>query len=201
MKPNACKVPDRKHGANLVICPEPVKGKPTLAELAKLIHGCVRKHQRLCGATQGSAAYTIANAVSGGGWLRMAKRKVKYGKFGAWLKNEGHVDQRTASNWMRLHTWISVHKQQIFEAKPHSLRQLYILAGIINADDGPQVRLKTDDLARLRRLVRRTCLEAAAHRDYVRLYDVRKALEPLARLLAELEEDAQQIEQDEEQAQ
>jgi len=97
------------------------------------------------------------------------------------------VDPRTAQNYMKLHRWVSQHQQDILEHKPHSLRQLYILASIL-PEDGPKTlpRDKPDELSKLRKLVRRTCLEAAVHVGYSPAADMSKALQPLARLFEEL---------------
>jgi hypothetical protein len=77
--------------------------------------------------------------------------------------------------------------------KPHSLRQFYILAGIL-PEDGPK-RLpkdKPDELTKLRKLVRRTCLEAAAHRDYSTAKALLRVIQPLAALLQEVADDVDQ---------
>ncbi|HTL58208.1 MAG TPA: hypothetical protein VL361_21145 [Candidatus Limnocylindrales bacterium] len=88
---------------------------------------------------------------------------------------------------MRLHIWVCTHQRDILEAKPRSLRQFYILAGILPEDETKKLpKSSNDDLAKLRRLVRKVTTEAAAHRNYEDADKLWQALKPLAPLLREV---------------
>jgi hypothetical protein len=91
---------------------------------------------------------------------------------------------------MRLHIWVALHQQDILAHKPHSLRQFYILAGIL-PEDGPKRfhKEKPNELSKLRTLVRRTCWEAAARRDYTTANELLKVLVPLTALFEEVTAD------------
>jgi hypothetical protein len=70
------------------------------------------------------------------------------------------------------------------------LRQFYILAGILPEDGGKKLpRESPDELAKLRRAVRKVTTEATSHRDYIHADELWKALEPLARLLRDVSTD------------
>jgi hypothetical protein len=163
--------------------------------LAKLIREAHFSATKYAGCAQRSAAVAIEDAVNCGGYLREAKsgrdskgqRFLNHGEFLPWLKRETNVDPRTASNYMRLHIWVCSHRTEILAAKPHSLRQFYILAGILSEDESNKLTKENpDDLAKLRRLVRKVTAEAAAHRDYAEVEDLWKALAPLAALLTDV---------------
>jgi hypothetical protein len=92
---------------------------------------------------------------------------------------------------MRLHEWVATHQETIIREKPRSLRQFYVLAGIL-PEDGPRLlpREKRDELARLRRLVWRTSKEGVIHIGYAPAEKLLKVLEPLVALLADVKEEA-----------
>lgn len=178
--------------ASLLPVPRTNRRKPTLSDLAQLIrdaHAPVVE----CGArARFMAAVSIRLAVTCGGYLREAKasKAMPPGQFMRWLKKGCNIEPRCARNYMRLHIWVCSHQKEILEAKPHSLRQFYILAGILPEDEGKKMsKENSDGLAKLRRLVRRVTLEVAAHRDYADVGRLWQALEPLAHLLREVSTD------------
>lgn len=91
---------------------------------------------------------------------------------------------------MKLHLWFSTHGEDILKTKPQSLRQAYILAGILPEDETkPLPRDSRDELAKLRRMVTRLTKEAAAHRDYADSKKLWETLQPLAVLLRQVSTD------------
>ena len=90
---------------------------------------------------------------------------------------------------MKLHTWVSGHQADILNSKPRSLRQFYILAGILPEDENKTFREATDELVKLRRLVKKVTIEAAKHRDYAESDRLWQALSPLAELLMDVSTD------------
>jgi hypothetical protein len=139
-----------------------------------------------------AASVAIEAAVTCGGYLRDAKATLLHGEFLAWVRREAGLEPRTACNYMRLHIWVGSHQQEILRAKPHSLRQFYILAGILPEEEGKSRHESDDDLAKVRRLVRKIASEVAKHREYAdagRLWD---ALQPLAGVLRDVSTDTGQ---------
>lgn len=170
-----------------------LEGEPRLDELARLINQAYGWSLNYADGSRAAARYAIQSAVICGGYLRKVKAQPLHGQFGAWILRNTQIDPRTVRNYMRLHIWVGQHQKDILDHKPHSLRQFYILAGIL-PEDGPK-RLpkdKPDELTKLRRLVHRTCLEAAAHRDYCTAQALLRALDPLAALLEEIVQDVDQ---------
>jgi hypothetical protein len=175
-------------------CPLPArlakKRKPTLDDLARLIRESHAPSVESGVLAQTAASFAIEAAVKCGGYLREAKAALKHGEFEPWVKCRCGLEPRTARNYMRLHIWVSTHQSEILAAKPHSLRQFYILAGILPEDESrPLPKGGNDDLAKLRRLVRKVTAEAAAHRDYEDVERLWRALEPLAPLLRDVSTD------------
>ncbi|MGA2248475.1 MAG: DUF3102 domain-containing protein [Verrucomicrobiota bacterium] len=172
-----------------VVQPEP-KGEPGLEELEGLINQAYGASLNHADGSRAAARYAIQCAVFCGGCLRKVKALLPHGDFSAWIVRHVRIDPRTARNYMKLHVWIGQHQKDILYHKPHSLRQFYILAGIL-PEDGPKRMPKDapDELGRLRRLVRRTCWEAAAHRQFSGAAGLLKALNPLAKLLEEITAD------------
>lgn len=166
------------------------KDTPTLTELADLIreaHAPVLEygeHARF------AASVAIQCGVACGGYLRKAKLRLPHGQFTRWVQRETGIEPPTARNYMRLHIWCCTHQSEIIAAKPRSLRQFYVLAGILPEDGSRKFSsAQHDDLAKLRRLVRRVATEAAAHRDYADAQRLWQALSPLAPLLREVSTD------------
>ena len=172
-------------------------GKADLKELARLIRQAHGSNQGFAGHARAAARYAIETAVLSGGYLRAAKAAkdsrgrpfLKHGEFLRWVKRETGLHPRTANNYVRLHTWVCGHRTEILNAKPHSLRQFYILANILPEDETKPMPGPKDDLAKLRRLVRKVTIEAAAHRDYIDASRLWQALEPLAPLLRDVSTD------------
>lgn len=168
------------------------KRRPTLGDLAQLIretHGPVVEYGERA---RFMASVAIRCAVTCGGYLREAKasEEMRHGRFTSWVRKECNIEPRTARNYMNLHKWVCSHQTKILEAKPRSLRQFYILAGILPEDESEKLRKENkDELAKLRRLVRRLTTEAAAHRDYADAERLWRVLEPLAPLLREVSTD------------
>jgi hypothetical protein len=182
--------------AHAQLLPALVKaGQPelNLSELAKAIHEAHAAAEDGITAEQAAAQYTIQAALTCGAFLRQAKAKkdkLPHGHFLRWVKQEAKVPVRTAQNYMRLHKWVIVHQGAILKSRPHSLRQMYILAGILPEDEAKsKLGEKADELAKLKRFVRRLCLEAAVHRDYAARSDLLRALTPVQNLLDELEQE------------
>jgi hypothetical protein len=177
-------------GASAPILAAPIVEENTdLDELARRINQAHSSNLEIAGDARAAARYAIERAVVCGQYLRVAKAKIKavHGRFLPWLKRDTGIQPRTAQNYMNLHKWVSQHQGAILERKPHSLRQLYILAGILPEDDAKTLSLeKPEELSRLRRFVRRTCLEAAVHIGYVPSVDIMKVLQPLVALLEEV---------------
>jgi hypothetical protein len=161
--------------------------EPGLEDLRKLINQTYGASVSFGDGARFFAREAIECAVACGGYLRSVKAKLPHGQFLRWVRRNTRVDTRTAQNHMKLHKWVSQHQQDILEHKPHSLRQLYILAGIL-PEDGPKrlPREKPDELSKLRKLVWRTCNEAAVHVGYSRTIDILKALQPLVRTFEEV---------------
>jgi hypothetical protein len=169
------------------ITPKKRKRKPTLEELAQLIRGAHGPVLEYGNAARRAASIAIECAVICGGYLREAKAKLAHGHFRKWVKQACNIEPRTARNYMRLHIWVCTHQRDILEAKPRSLRQFYILAGILPEDETKKLpKSSNDDLAKLRRLVRKVTTEAAAHRNYEDADKLWQALKPLAPLLREV---------------
>lgn len=94
---------------------------------------------------------------------------------------------------MRLHVWVGQHQQDILNHKPHSLRQFYFLAGTLPEDGPKQIpKDKPDELSKLRKLVRQTCLEAAAHRSFSTAEALLRVIQSLATVLQEVADDVDQ---------
>lgn len=168
------------------------KHRPPLSNLAQLIRDTHLPTVEFANHARFAASIAIRCAIACGGYLREAKAspEMKHGNFMSWVKLETGVEPRTARNYMRLHIWVCTHQQEILEAKPHSLRQFYILAGILPEDDAKKLhRHKADDLAKLHRAVRKVTAEASAHRGYAEAQELWRALEPLARLLKDVSTD------------
>jgi hypothetical protein len=174
------------------------KRKPTLDDLAELIRQTHAPVVAFGSAARFAASVAIEAAVTCGGYLREAKAArdasgrllLPYGEFLPWVRRETGTEPRTASNYMRLHVWVCSHQSEILAAKPHSLRQFYVLAGVLPEDESKKMpKENNDELAKLRRLVRRTAAEAAAHRGYAEAKKLWQALEPLAVLLREVSTD------------
>jgi hypothetical protein len=164
----------------------------TLKDLASMIRGtdanCIEYGKR----TKYLARKTIECAVTCGGYLRQAKvsEEMPEGGFTRWVQKACNVNPRSARNYMRLHTWVTSHRTEILKAKPSSLRQFYILAGILPEDGSKKLHNdKYDELSKLRRLVSRVLTEATGHRDYVKVEKLWQVLEPLAPLLREVSTD------------
>ncbi len=167
-----------------------VDEKTHLNELARLINETHNASLGFAGNARTAARFTIEVALACGKYLRLAKVKIKaaHGQFLPWLNQTTEIHPRTAQNYMNLHKWVSQHQHDILERKPHSLRQLYILAGILPEDGAKMLRdEKPDELTRLRKFVRRTCMEAAIYIGYVPSVDILKALQPVVTLLEDVE--------------
>lgn len=178
--------------ARLLPVPRTNRRKPTLSDLAQLIRDTHAPVLEFGERARFMAAMSIRGAVTCGGYLREAKasEEMQRGQFMRWLKKECNIEPRCARNYMRLHIWVCSHQKEILEAKPHSLRQFYILAGILPEDESKKLpKANNDDLAKLRLLVRKVTAEAAAHRDYAEVDRLWQALEPLAPLLREVSTD------------
>jgi hypothetical protein len=178
--------------ASLLPVPRTSRRKPTLSDLAQLIRDAHAQVLEFGDGARYMASVVIRHAVSCGGYLREAKasKEMPPGQFMRWSKEEGNVEPRCGRNYMRLHIWVYSHQREILEAKPHSLRQFYILAGILPEDESKKLpKENNDELAKLRRLVRKVTVEAAAHRDYVEVERLWQVLEPLAPLLREVSTD------------
>jgi hypothetical protein len=178
----------------LVRCAPSLKSlpEPSLDELARLINQAYDASFKFAYDTRAVARQAIEAAVACGGWLRQAKRKVKkekHERWLRWLKENTVIEPRTGSNYAALHKWVGEHQDAILKSKPRSLRQFYILAGILPEDEPKVPSEKPDELSKLRRLVRRTALEAAAHRGYAETPKLWDALKPLAALLREVSTD------------
>jgi hypothetical protein len=173
------------------------KREPTLDEFLdglrqriQDLYGNVEMH---AGHSSMIASVAIECAAECGGLLRLAKSKLPHGQFRGWAKHVAKIEPRTGSNYMRLHKWISTHRQTILEQKPHSLRQCYILAGILPEDESKKRPTDpNDELAKLRRLVRKVCVEAACHRKYQQASELMNALVPVANLIEDVREDLPQ---------
>ena len=169
------------------LCAPEIEGGAGLEELARLINQVYGASLKFTGGARAAARYAIECAVVCGHYLRMAKARLPHGQFLGWVRRNTEIQPRTAQNYMDLHKWVSQHQQDILERKPHGLRQLYILAGILPEDGAKTLpREKPDELSKLRKLVRRTCLETAVHIGYSPSADILKALQPLAALLEEV---------------
>ena len=170
-----------------------LEGEPGLERLARLINQAYGASLNYGDGSRAAARYAIECAVFCGGCLRKVKAEVLHGNFSDWIVQNTRIDPRTARNYMRLHIWLGQHRKDILEHKPHSLRQFYILAGIL-PEDGPKRLPKDepDELTKLRKLVFRTCKEAAAHRQFAGAEALLKALDPLAALLEEVTDDVRQ---------
>jgi hypothetical protein len=178
--------------ARLLPVPWTNRQKPTLSDLAQLIRDTHAPVLEFGEGARFMAAVSIRCAVTCGGYLREAKasKEMPLGQFTRWVRKEGNTEPRCARNYMRLHIWVCSHQKEILEAKPRSLRQFYILSGILPEDERKKLpKENNDDLAKLRRLVRRVTAEAAAHRDYADVGRLWQALEPLAPLLREVSTD------------
>ena len=178
--------------ATLLPVPRAKRGKPKLSDLAQLIREAHAQALEFGDGARYMASVVIRHAVTCGGYLREAKASAEMprGQFMRWLKEECNIEPRCARNYMRLHVWVCSHHKEILEAKPHSLRQFYIMAGILPEDESKNLpKEHHDDLAKLRRLVRRVTMEVAAHRDYADIERLWRALEPLAPLLREVSTD------------
>jgi len=175
----------------------PGKRRATLSELARLIREAHAPALEFADHAQFAASFAIRCAVACGGYLRAAKAAqdslghlvLRHGEFLPWVKRATGIQPRTATNYMRLHTWVCTHRTEILAAKPYSLRQFYILAGILPEDGSKTLPKTKDDLAKLRRAVRKVTAEAAAHRDFADSDRLWRALEPLAALLREVSTD------------
>ena len=165
---------------------------PGLEELGRLIDHAYGASVDFAVGARAAARQAIECAVVCGGYLRQAKAQLPHGQFLSWLKQNTQIEPRTARNYMALHQWVGQHKDSILKSKPHSLRQFYILAGILPEDHAKKPPKDIpDDLAKLRKFVRRTALEAAGHRDYATAVALLKALQPLAVLLEEVTADVE----------
>lgn len=170
-----------------------LEGEPGLNELGKLINQAYGASLNYADGSRATARYAIESAVACGGYLRKVKAKLPHGQFSGWIVQNTQIDPRTTRNYMRLHIWVGQRRQDILDHKPHSLRQFYILAGILPEDGPKQIpKDKPDELTKLRKLVFRTCLEAAAHRQFATGKALLKALDPLAALLEEVAADVSQ---------
>ena len=178
--------------ARLLPVPRTDRRKPTLSDLAQLIRDAQAPVLEFGERARFMAAVSIRLAVACGGYLREAKasEEMQRGQFMRLLKKGCNIEPHCAWNYMRLHIWVCSHQKEILEAKPHSLRQFYILAGILPEDESKKLpKENNDDLAKLRQLVRKVTVEAAAHRDYADFGRLWQALEPLAPLLREVSTD------------
>jgi hypothetical protein len=166
--------------------------EPGLHDLAETINELYGKQINYADGSRNAARYAIECAVLCGGYLRRVKASLHEtrGRLTEWIRLNTNIDPRTARNYMRLNMWLEQHRSDILEHKPRSLRQFYILAGIL-PEDGPKklLRNKLDDLARLRRLVRQLCLEVAKHRDYCQSQELFTILRPLIAVLEEVSTD------------
>jgi len=146
--------------------PRTAKRKPSLDDLAQLIREAAAPVPEFTDRARLAASVAIRCAVICGGYFREAKARPELrGRFTSWVKRQCDIEPRTARNWIRLHIWVCANPKEILTAKPHSLRQFYILAGILPEDEGKRLpRGCKDDLAKLRRLVRKVTAEAAAPR-------------------------------------
>jgi hypothetical protein len=176
---------------SLLPIPRPKKKKPTLDDLAQLIRETHAPVVEYGSHARFAASIAIECAVTCGGYLRQAKAsKDLDGRFTAWVRRQCGVEPRTARNYMNLHIWVCSHQREILDAKPRSLRQFYILAGILPEDGSKRLsKDNSDDLAKLRRLVGRIVMEAAAHRDYADIERLWNTLKPLAPLLRDVSTD------------
>ncbi len=117
----------------------------------------------------------------------MVKARPPDGGFLRWVRAHTPVGPRTAENYMRLHRWVASHQKTILQEKPRSLRQFYILAGILPEDGRKVLRgQQGDELARLRRFVWRTRKEAGVHLGYGQAADLWKVIQPLEVLFEEV---------------
>lgn len=165
-------------------------GESDLEELKKRINQAYGASFKLAVGARAAARYAIECAVACGGYLRQVKARLPHGDFLSWLKRNTEIESRTASNYVALHLWVGQHQEAILKSKPHSLRQFYILAGILPEDGSKKPPKENPDaLAKLRKLVRRTTWEAAGHRDFATASDLLEALNPLAVLLEDVAAD------------
>lgn len=169
--------------------------KQTLPELAEQIQRAQKPITKYGERSRTAADIVIEQAFLCGQYLREAKKLAKHGEFQRWVKKEAGLEKSTAQRYMRLHEWrLKFPKEKFAELqmKPHTLRQLYLLAGILPEDEDDKdrgMKGSSDDLARLRRLVRKVTREANAHRDYADAKDLQKALAPLVGLLEDVGKD------------